>query len=232
MQTLLNLRHTPSYAPQDFILGTANEEAHAWLHAWPTSWTAPSAILWGEEGCGKTHLAHIWKHLAHAEFLCPTTLSHDLEHLFTSSANATHKAWILEDVTSHLSAQHFSEEDLFHLLNICQQHHNYLLMTAYTPASQWNLSLKDVSSRLHALPSIAISLPDDELLKAVLIKLFSDRQLHISDEVMHYILLRIDRNFQHLERLCDTIDRLSLQTKRKINITLVKEILHTTYTFC
>jgi DnaA regulatory inactivator Hda len=228
MQTLLNLHHAPSYAPQDFLVSSANEQAYAWIQQWPAGWNSPCSILWGEEGCGKTHLAHIWAQQAHAHMLSATAISHRLEQLFQASSNQA-TAWVLEDVPTLLASNAVAQEDLFHLINICQQHHMYLLMTASQPASRWDITLKDLSSRLNAAPSMHIKSPDDALLRAVLIKLFSDRQLHVSDDIIDYILVRIDRKFQDLQHICTLIDRASLQQKRKINLHLVKDVLLTIY---
>lgn len=225
MQTLLNLQLSPSYEPQDFLVSHANEEAYQWIHHWPTGWVAPSVILWGEGGCGKTHLAHMWARLSHAQILTAETLAQNLEALFQLSAH-THSAWVLEDAPLHLSTGAIKEDDLFHLINICQQHGMYLLITAHQPASRWELHLKDLSSRLNALPSIHIKSPDDALLRAVMIKLFSDRQLHVSDDILDYILLRIDRRFQDIQHICALIDQASLQQKRKISLALVKDVLY------
>lgn len=220
MQSILPFHHTPSYLPEDYLVSTANHEAYLWITENITTWHNGGLILWGEDGCGKTHLAHIHALHASASFI---TLK-DAETMLAKTRQ-TPPMWILDDVDEQL-AQDAAEDSLFHILNIIMQEQGRILLTARIPPAQWGITLKDLNSRVLALSQTHMLMPDDTLIRLLLLKLFSDRQLHVADGVVDFIATRIERNFTTIQQVVNTLDHASLREKRNISTPLAREVVN------
>ena len=112
------------------------------------------------------------------------------------------------------------------LYNLYNNEGGNILFTADFPPTQLNISLPDLKSRLNVVPAIRISAPDDELLSALIIKLFMDRQITVSLDIVKYILVNMQRSFIYAQKLVDKIDNISLAYKRAISISIVKEAIN------
>jgi chromosomal replication initiation ATPase DnaA len=203
----------PSYAPEDFITSAANEEAVRLLETWPGGHPGQAALISGPEACGKTHLALSWAKRTRAVIIDADALGN------TSSATlwqeATHA--VLEDV--HAITH---ETGLFHLLRHGETHGLFLLFTSRLPASQLPFTLPDLRSRLISLPAAVIAAPDEALLRGFLFKCFSDRQLRVSEEVIDYLMKRMDRSFIAAHTLVEAVEQRALEKRREITVPLVK----------
>jgi len=213
-QLPLAFGHAPSYARQDFMNGDSNAQAVALVEAWP-DWPARAAALWGPEGSGKTHLAHIWAREAEANLLNAQSLTHEtVAHLAAGGRWLLDDADLVEDPVA-----------LFHLLNFVNQSSGALLLTGRQAPQSWSRGLPDLRSRLAGLPGAALSAPDEALLARVLLKLFTDRQLKVPEGLIPYLVIRMERSFSAAERLVAAIDELALQQKRNISIEIAAEAL-------
>ncbi len=201
------------YFTEDFFISRANERALEILQLWP-NWGEGTysniVLLYGEHGSGKTHLAYIWQNIAEGKRLN----QNDLYDLYFDS-----KSLILENI------ENVNQEILLHLINIVQEKQQYLLLTSSIAPANIKLTLPDLRSRILALPSIAISSPDADLLKAVLLKHLSDRNLQINAVAIDYIIPRIDRSFTKLISLVNKLESFSKISKKPITIPLIKEAL-------
>lgn len=213
-QLALSLRHAENLSREDFLPGPSNEAALAMVERWP-DWPAPALAIAGPEGSGKSHLASIWADLSGARVLS----ARGLHSAMLPDALAT-GALVLEDCVSGA----IDERALFHLLNLVREQNSFLLMTARAVPSSWTVSLPDLASRLRAIPAIAVSAPDDALLRAVMVKLFADRQLAVDESLVAYLLTRVDRSFAAIRAAVQTLDREALQRKRPVNRALAAEL--------
>lgn len=191
--------------------GECNREALAWLARWP-AWPGPALILHGPPGSGKSHLARIWSTRTGARWL---------EHASLATVDPNrHGAWVLEDVEPVID-----ETALLSFYNRLREGGGHLLLTARRPVGAWTLLLPDLASRLRAAPGVAIGPPDDALLGAVLLKLFADRQLVVSEAVIEYLVRHMERSFGAAQAVVAGLDSMSLRLRRPITVALARALL-------
>lgn len=212
-----DLGHAAAYAPEDFRVSDCNRAAVGWIERWP-DWGAPLLVVHGPEGSGKTHLAHLWQARSGATLLNAPGAIEDL-------GAADPPAFLIDDAPENFIGDAESEEVLFHLYNHAAANGRTILVTADAPPASWNVVLPDLKSRLLAAPAAALQPPDDTLMAVVLTKLFSDRQVAVSPEVVAYLLPRMERSFAAARDLAAKIDRAALAAKRPVTVPLAREVL-------
>ena len=213
-QLALALPHAESFAREDFLVGAPNEAALALIERWP-DWPDRALALIGPEGAGKSHLAAIWADSAGARRISARALGET--DLMASLATG---ALVIEDAPARLD-----ERALFHLLNLIRDEAAFLLITAQTAPARWSVALPDLASRLRAVPTVSLSAPDDTLLRAVLVKLFADRQLDVDGNLVSYLATRIERSFAAARAAVERLDREALRLKRPVTRALAAELL-------
>ncbi len=203
-QLILDLTRAPALDTDDFLVSPANADAFAMVDLWP-DWPATTLVLVGPPGSGKSHLASIWARRAGARIVRQGEPI-DLEALAVSPAV------VLEDCdrAGHLEAA------LFHLLNLMREAGGWLAMTARLPPDRWGIGTADLLSRLRLAPTVAIGSPDPALLRAVMVKLFVDRQIRIDADVVTYATLHLDQTLEAVSRFVQAVDDASLAAGRRI----------------
>jgi len=197
-QLQLSFPLTPSMAREDFLVSDSNREALAWIDRAP-QWNAPALYIYGPAGSGKTHLASIWKSRAPEGVL-------------------------IEDLDK-IAGNRAQEEDLFHLYNRVRQNPGSVLLTGTLPLAMVKFTIPDLASRLRACPQVAIGLPDEHLLRALLVKLFFDRQMRIDVAIIEYAITRMERSFSAARDLVAQLDQWSLTEKRSVTPAMVRALL-------
>jgi chromosomal replication initiation ATPase DnaA len=213
-QLALALPHAENFAREDFLAGVSNAAALKTIEQWP-DWPHRVLALVGPEGAGKSHLAEIWADIAGARRVSARALG----ETGLMGALAT-GALVVEDAGAGLD-----ERALFHLINLVRQEEAYLLITARVAPAVWNIGLPDLASRLREMPTVALEAPDDVLLRAILMKLFSDRQLAVDESLIGYLATRIERSFAAARAAVEMLDREALRLKRPVTRALAAELL-------
>jgi chromosomal replication initiation ATPase DnaA len=204
---------------EDYLLGPSNAAAVAWIDRWP-EWPAPLLIISGPAASGKTHLAAVWREKAKAEIIRPEILlSRTAEDIARTAEN------IVFDGLDPWLGYREAETTLFHLYNIFKEEKRTFLATMRMTPAQAGFDIPDLASRVRAAPVAVIQPPDDILLGSVLIKLFSDRQLAVSNDVIGYILPRMERSFDAARDIVAMADRMALAQKRRVSVPLMREVL-------
>lgn len=218
-QIPLTLPVEPAMGEADFLITPSNQEAAAQLK---NAGTADILLLLGPKGSGKSHLARIWANKRQVR---------DLDINATNPAHLKEApAWLFEDA-DRVEWSAPREQNAFHLLNAAREQKKALLITASLPPSEWKLALPDLRSRLLALPVAQIHTPDDVLVAGLLLKFVNDRQLRVSEEVMHYLIPRLPREGAKIEAAVRLLDEAALAGQRAITVPLVKEIFQNSLGF-
>ena len=206
-QLFLDLPFRTALGRADFFVTQSNEAAVVWLDRWP-DWPGPALFLYGPEGCGKSHLVRVWCTRTEAVAIKPAQLT-----LAAVPEIAGYGSVALDRV------DHIVEyEPLLHLYNILREQGGFLLLACRIPPTQLWIPLADLRSRLLAAQAVGIQPPDDELLLAVMAKLFADRQVRVGQEVLSFLVARIERSFAAAERAVNRLDRISLSGQRPITV--------------
>ncbi|MGH6890505.1 MAG: hypothetical protein ACREHF_15155 [Rhizomicrobium sp.] len=210
-QIPLPLSSPERLARDDLIVCPGNEKAVAYIDSWP-GWPVPVVALYGPGGCGKSHLASVWREAANAASVAAARLAAEGPH--------EARALVVEDVDR---AQCCSERDaaLFAVLGRACGAAPCLLTGRAHPAS-WPFLLPDLGSRFAAIPALPLWAPDEALLASLARKLFSDRQLYVPDPVIEEMLLRLERSPGAIRDFVAELDAAALACARPVNLSLVR----------
>ena len=214
-QLAFALPHTESLTRDNFLEGPANESALALVESWP-DWPNRSMLLVGPEGAGKSHLAAIWAEQAGARL----TSAHALTADAVPGELAT-GALVVED----LAPGGFDERAMFHLLNLAREDAASILITARIPPSAYAIELRDLRSRLRAVPVVSLSPPDDLLFRGLIVKFCADRQMNIDETVVSYLATRIERSYAAARQAVELLDTEALRLGRPVTRALAAELL-------
>jgi chromosomal replication initiation ATPase DnaA len=214
-QLAFALPHAESLTRDNFLEGTANAAALALVERWP-DWPNRIMLLVGPEGSGKSHLAAIWAEQAGAR----STAAHLLTAAAVPGALAT-GALVIED----LRPSDFDERALFHLMNLAREDEAFVLITARVPPSAIEIELRDLRSRLRAVPTVSLTPPDDQLFRALIIKFCADRQMAVDETLVSYLATRIERSFAAARQAVELLDTEALRLGRPVTRALAAELL-------
>ncbi|MDP2409457.1 MAG: DnaA/Hda family protein [Pseudolabrys sp.] len=213
-QLVLALDHAVSFAREDFLSGPSNVTALSLIERWP-DWPNRTMVMVGPQGAGKSHLAAIWAEASGARVLSAKRLADtDLPAAFATGA------LVVED----LEPAGLDERALFHLINMAREEAAYVLLTARTAPAAFPVGIRDLASRLRALPSVALAPPDDALLRAVIVKLAADRQIGVDDALVNYLANRIERSFAAAYAAVARLDEEAMRQHRPVTRALAAEL--------
>lgn len=211
-QFALDLGRRQALRRDDFLVAPCNSDAVAWLDRWPR-WPGRGLVVHGPAGCGKTHLAHVFRARSGARIARASEVA-------ASDAYARPADLVVEDVDSGADAR-----ALLHAYNAAVERGGSLLMTSRRPPRSWDADLPDLRSRVNALGSVAVGLPDDALLAAVLAKQLADRQLRVGNAVVTYLVRHMERSFRAARDIVEALDERSLADRREITVPLARRML-------
>lgn len=223
-QLIFDLPIEPRFGRQDFLVSPSNAAAWEMFERWP-QWPDRVLLLLGPTGAGKSHLSAIWAAHAGVQRMAARALLDGnlpllgMEGVVIEDADALAQAGLLEAQRREV------ETRLFHLLNLARSAEAFVVFTARQWPDHWGFKLPDLLSRLRLAPVVEIGEPDDSLIRAVLVKLFSDHQLDVDVSVIDYLCLRLERSLDAARRIVATLDRESLIQRRAITRPFAAEIM-------
>ena len=213
-QLLLELDYKTNFNEHDFYLSKSNSNAFNFINRWP-DWEKKILNISGEKFSGKSHLANIFKLKSKAFLIKGNKIDNSI---FKSLK--LYESIIIDDFE-----ECNEEEILYSIFNLIDQDSKYLLINSLKPINKIKYKLPDLASRSKNCLYAEIENPDDELLFAIILKNFSDRQIKIEKKIINFIISRVDRSYRKIDEFIYKIDELSLKKKKPINLKTIKEIL-------
>ena len=213
-QLIFNFPFTTNYFEEDFFVSSSNFEAYKLIETWP-KWPSRNINIHGPTGCGKSHLANILKKKINSFFINASDISNNSLVLIKLK-----ECLIIDNYENNIE-----ENLLYTIINQTHQSNQYVIINSDQPISSLEIKLEDLKSRLNSFSKITIDLPTDDLIKVVLTKNFSDKQIQIDNKLIDFILKHINRSYEDIFNFIKKIDELSLSTGKSININLIKKVL-------
>ena len=213
-QLILNFNFKKSFNDHDYYVSESNYFAFNLIDKWP-KWEKKILNINGEKFSGKTHLANIFKLKSSALFLNEIEINNDIFK----------KIKLYESVIIDEFSNRIDENLIYSIFNLVDQDSKYLLINSENPLSQINFKLPDLVSRSKNSLEAKINPPDDELIFALILKNFSDRQIKLEKQIIDFIVNRIERSYSKISEFIYKVDELSLKKKKPINLKTIKEIL-------
>ena len=213
-QLILKFPPNQIYKKEDFYVSSSNQEAYDFINSWP-AWIKRIVNIFGPTSSGKTHLVSMLKKKT-------TLLKIDSKELDEKIffKYKTKEALIVENLSENVS-----EELLFSLWNVALQDNKYLVITSSKSIHLYKFNLKDLMSRIKSTITIGIKLPTDDLIRVILAKNFSDKQVKIEKKHIEYIIKRIDRSYEKISQFILILDKYSLKKGSPFGLKLIKEVL-------
>ena len=204
-----------NYFEEDFYVSVNNFEAYKLIETWP-KWSSRFLNIFGPSGCGKTHLANIFKKKINSFCVKASDINNkSLSHIKIK------ECLIIDEYQNNV------EEKLFYsILSQCYLANQYIIINSLKPIQSFDVSLNDLKSRFNSFVNIGIDLPTDELIKVIISKNFSDKQVKIDNKLLEYILKNIERSYKSIFDLIDRLDNFSLSAGKSININIIKKALN------
>ena len=213
-QLLLNFEYKQNFKDEDFYVSKSNYFAFNLIDTWP-KWEKNFLNICGDNFSGKSHLANIFlKKFKGIKISAHSLKSENLQEI------KVHENIILENFD-----QNIDEVLIYSLFNIIDQDNKYLIINSTIPINEINFKLDDLRSRTKNCLYAKIEKPDDELMFALILKNFSDRQITIDKKLIDFIIKRIDRSYSKIFEFIYKIDELSLKKKKPIDFKTIKEAL-------
>ena len=214
-QLIFKFPFKTNYFEEDFYVSENNFEAYKLIESWP-KWSSKFINIFGPSGCGKTHLANIFNKKINSFFIRASELDNNSLSIIKAK-----ECLIIDAYKNNV------EEKLFYsVLNQSYLSNQFIIINSLKPIQSFEVKLKDLSSRFSSFVNISIDLPTDELIKVVISKNFSDKQVKIENKLLEYIVKNIDRSYEAIFDLINKLDDFSLSAGRSININLIKKALN------
>ena len=195
-------------AGEAFVTSDSNAEAVRVLARWPDGVGAVLA-LHGPPGSGKSRLAADW-----AERVGAVPLN-GAEAALIDPLELEGRPVLLD------RAADADDESLFHLINLANSGGGALLLVSRSAPRQWSVDLPDLRSRLDAVRAVAIAAPDDAVLSAILRARFAERSITPSDDLIDYLVRRLDRSAEIAAAVDERLDALH----RPVTRVLARQVL-------
>ena len=213
-QLLLDFDHKIEFNEHDYYVSKSNYFAFNLIQNW-TKWEKKILNIYGDTFSGKTHLAKIFQNKSKALYLTDNDVNQEIFKKIKLS-----ECIVIDDFEKIKN-----ENLLYSLFNLIYQDNKYLLILSNRAISDINYSLDDLNSRAKNCIFAQIENPDDDLIFAIIVKSFSDRQIKLEKKLLEFIIKRIERSYGKIYEFIYKVDELSLKKKKPINLKTIREIL-------
>ena len=213
-QTLLKFELEQNFTYDDFFVSKCNYFAFSLIESWP-KWEKNILNIYGEKFCGKSNLSEIFKRKNKAIIIKNEEINNNFFNKIRYYEN------IILDNLEFLS----DEKTLYSIFNFVEQYNKYLIINSIDSINSIEFTLPDLKSRLKNCIFAKIDKPDDDMIFALVLKHFSDRQIKIEKKIIDYITKRIERSYGKIFDFIYKVDQFSLINKKPIDYKSIKKIL-------
>ena len=213
-QNIFNFGKNKNFNYEDYFVSKSNYFAFEILQKWP-KWEKNILNIYGESFSGKTHLSKIFLNKNNGLMIYEKDIN---DEIFK-------KLKLYENIVLDGFNYKTDEKLLYSIFNLIDSENKFLIINSINPINEMDFQLKDLASRAKNCLFAKIENPDDELMNAIILKNFSDRQIKIDNKLIDYIAKRIDRSYSKISQFIYKIDELSLKKKKPIDFKIIKEIL-------
>ena len=204
------------YYEQDYYVSSNNFSVYRLIESWP-NWSSKWVNIFGPKGCGKTHLSNILKKKINSTLILqPKDINDEIISTFQKL-----DCLIIDDYENNID-----EKIFYSVLNQSKQFDNYVVINSILPVKDNMFELNDLKSRAKSFLNLGIDLPTDDLLRVIITKSFSEKQIAITPKISEYIIKNTERSYEKVFKLIKEIDDLSLSSGKSININLIKKVLN------
>ena len=214
-QLIFKFPFSKKYYEQDFFVSSNNFSAYKLIDSWP-NWSGKWLNIFGESGSGKTHLSKILeKRIKKTKMINAVNIDNKtIEYLNNLDC------LIIENFKNNID-----EDLLYSILNQSKQLDNFILINSSNKIKDINFKTEDLKSRINSFLFFGIELPTDDVLKVIVVKTLSDKQIRINPKLIDFIINNVDRSYKKMFKFLKDLDELSLSTGKSININLIKKVL-------
>ena len=215
-QLIFKFPFSKKYYEQDYFVSSNNFSAFKLIEEWP-SWPGKWLNIFGDSGSGKTHLAKILeKKISNTKLIDAKDINNEIIQELENI-----ECLIIDSFKNNIE-----EKLLYSILNQSKQLENFILITSNLSIKEIKFNLKDLQSRMNSFLYFGIELPTDDLLKVIISKTLSDKQISINPKILEYILNNVERSYDKMFKFLKDLDEMSLSTGKSININLIKKVLN------
>ena len=213
-QLLLNFKHKQNFNYNDFYVSKSNFFAFQLIDNWP-KWEKNILNIYGEKSSGKTHLSNIFLSKNKGIKVDESNINNEFFK----------KLKLYENIIIDNYSNTTDENLMYSIFNLVDQDNKYLIINSRKPINEIIFKLDDLRSRSKNCLFAKIDQPDDDLMFAIILKSFSDRQIQVDKKLIDFIIKRIDRSYGKIADFIYKVDELSLKKKKAIDLKIIKEIL-------
>ena len=214
-QLIFNFPFKRNYLKQDFYVSENNFSAFKLIESWP-NWPSRLVNIFGPTGCGKTHLINILKSKIQSMLILAKDVNTEILTQYKIK-----ECLIIDDFDNNIK-----ENILYSIINLAFQDNKYLIISSKVSLKEFKVKLDDLKSRFTSFVEIGINLPTDDMIRVILTKNFSEKQIQISEKNIEYIPKNIERSYEKINSFSNSIDGLSLAKAHPINLQLIKKVLN------
>ncbi len=215
-QLIFKFPFSKRYFEHDFFISSNNFSAYKLIESWPI-WPGKWLNIFGASGSGKTHLAKILeKKINRIKLVDAKNVNNEIIKDLNSL-----ECLIIDNFENNIE-----EKLLYSILNQSRQLENYILINSIPSMKNMKYNLEDLKSRINSFIYIGIDLPTDDLLKVIITKTLSDKQISVNPKISEFIINNVERSYEKMFKFLKEVDELSLSTGKSININLIKKVLN------
>ena len=203
------------YYEQDYYVSSNNFSSYRLIESWP-NWPDKWVNIYGPKGCGKTHLTNILKKKIHVVKIFDAKTIDKIKISELDNLDCL----IIDNFDNNIE-----EKLLYSILNQSKQYENYVLINSTFSINNVKVDLDDLRSRINSFLRIGIELPTDDLLKVIISKTLSEKQITVNPKISDFIISNVERSYEKMFKFLKDVDELSLSTGKAININLIKKVL-------